>query len=192
MSLTRTRKFGAAAALFSGALLLVGCGQATGSAPEGVSNAAIQQGGSTEDISASPCSAEDFKVDLNPQPGRPGVFLLAATNTSDKACPVSGWATLTPENMAGEPLEVPTENVEIPGGFEEISLEPGRTAFAGVHLELGDKNEVPAATGFKASFQDTSGQVNADIVSGDQEYFEYAIESMQIGTFQPSPQGVTF
>lgn len=192
MSLTKTRKFGAAAALFSGALLLVGCGQATGSAPEGLSNAAVQQGGSAEDISASPCAAEDYKVDLIPQPDRAGVFLMAVTNNSDETCPVSGWASLTPENMAGEPLEVPTENVEIPGGPTEISLEPGRTAFAGVHMELGDKNEVPTASGFKAGFQDTSGEVNVNIDSGDQEYLEFPIESMQIGTLQPSAQGVTF
>ncbi|MEU6128882.1 DUF4232 domain-containing protein [Saccharopolyspora sp. NPDC047091] len=194
MSLTKTRKIGAAAALFSGALLLVGCGQATGAAPSGASNAAVQQGGgSTEDISASPCSAADYKVDLIPQPGRPGVNLLAVTNESDQTCPVSGWVELTPQDMSGSPIEgVPTENVEIPGGRTEISLEPGRTAFAGVHFELGDKNEVRAATGFRASFSDTSGDVNVNIESGEAEYLEFPIESMQVGTLQPSAQGVTF
>lgn len=193
MSLTKTRKFGAAAALFSGALLLVGCGQATGSTPQGVSGAAIQQDGSAEDISASPCSAEDYKVDLIPQPDRPGVNLLAVTNTSDQACPVSRVTSLTPQDMTGSPIDgVPSEEVDIPGPPTEISLEPGRTAFAGVHFELGDKNEVPAATGFRASLSDTSGDVNVNVESGDQEYLDFPIKSMQIGTLQPSAQGVTF
>ena len=193
MSLTKTRKIGAAAALFSGALLLVGCGQATGAAPSGASNAAVEQGGTTEDISASPCSAADYSVDLIPQPGRPGVNLLAVTNQSDRTCPVAGWVELTPEDMTGSPIDgVPSENVDIPGGRTEISLEPNRTAFAGVHFELGDKNDVRTATGFRASFSDTSGDVNVHVDSGEAEYLEFPIKSMQVGTLQPSAQGVTF
>ena len=193
MSLNRTRTLGAVAGLVGGALLLAGCGQAAGTGPEGLSNAAVQQDGTGEGISASPCSAEDFNVDLIPQPNRPGVLLMAVTNQGDEPCALNGSPTVTGMNMANEPIDVPVEHVDHPGAAMDIRLEPGESAFAGTHLELGGKQDPDTyvATGFTVNLPDIGGTVQADI-SSEEEYLEFPVKSIQVGTLQPSAQGVTF
>ncbi|MGP4016847.1 DUF4232 domain-containing protein [Saccharopolyspora sp. 5N708] len=210
MLLNRTRTLGAIAALLGGALLLSGCGQrATDAAPSPDQDSSIQGDGAASEISAagaagangvqpveSSCSASDFAVDLNVQPDRPGVLLMAVTNNSRQSCALDGWVDLVATNMAGEPLtDIPTEKVEMPGAPVEINLDPGEAAFAGVHLELGDKADADTfvATGFTATPPGTAGSTNADIIGiGDGQYTEFPIKSIQIGTLQPAAQGVTF
>ena len=135
----RKRTTGALIGLLGSTALLAGCGQA--SAIDAAAPAA-QAHTAQRDISGSNCTAQDFRVDLNVQPGHPDQFLLAMTNTSGKPCEIGGWVNLKPQNMAGETIEqIPARTVEVPGPPEHSTLQPGRTAFAGVHLELGAKND---------------------------------------------------
>lgn len=211
--LKRTRTAGTAAALVSGALLLAGCSGGQGAtnaaaAPEksgadsgSASSPAEGQsssGGSSStsgNVSASNCSAQDFKIDLNAQPGKPGAFLLAMTNNSDKACELGGWVDLTPTDAKGEPTDVPMQNVEVPGPPEDLTLEPGRTAFAGVQAEQGSKDDsdTKVATGFTAKPSNMDGEVDANLVGTDgssAEAPQLPIKSLKVGTLQPTSQGV--
>ncbi|MEV4647990.1 DUF4232 domain-containing protein [Saccharopolyspora sp. NPDC049357] len=201
--LKRIRTAGAATALLGGTLLIAGCsGQAATNSPAGLPQSGSQAVNAVgvgtpqgDDVSASNCSATDFQIKLQAQ-SNPNQYLLTMTNTSDKACELGGWVNLTPTDMANEPIEeVPSENVEIPGGPQDITLEPGRTAFAGVHAELGDKGDsnTYVTSGFVASPADMSGSVNAPVNSLNNEpVTEIPLKSLQVGTLQPSAQGVLF
>lgn len=196
--LKRTRTAGTAAALIGGALLLAGCsgGQnATNAATAPEKSGSDASSGQSNGNSASNCSAEDFKIDLNAQPGKPGAFLLAMTNNSDKACELGGWVDLTPTDAKGEPTDVPTENVEVPGPAEHLTLESGKTAFAGVQTEQGSKTDSDAkvATGFTAKPSNMDGEVNANVIStngNSEEAPQLPIKSLKVGTLQPTSQGV--
>ncbi|GAA4621104.1 DUF4232 domain-containing protein [Saccharopolyspora hordei] len=197
MKRNRTRALGAVAALAGGVALLTACGQGI-AAPEQGGNAltgqAGQPGGAAQEQVAA-CSADDVDVTLTPQPGRPGVLLLTAVNSSQEACTVDGWADLKPLDMTGSVIDVPTEQVEVPGAPTATRLEPGETAFAGVQLELGSKEDpnVRVATGFSASMPGGEGTTNAHIASPSNAggYPEFPVTAVQIGSFQPTGQGVT-
>lgn len=216
--LKRTRTATTAAALVGGALLLAGCGgpAASNSAvgQEGMGSdlapSAGQEGmgsdlaptddhasGTHDDISASNCSADDFTFTMQAQPSDASAstrFLVQMENTSDKSCELGGWVNLTPTNMAGEAFDVPTENVNLPGPDADLTLEPGKSAFAGVKIETAEKSDSDAkvASGFTATPSDMNGEVNAEVkdLNGGSSPVEITVKSMQIGTLQPSPQGV--
>ncbi|MBB5072783.1 hypothetical protein BJ969_005871 [Saccharopolyspora gloriosae] len=214
--LKRTRTATTAAALVGGALLLAGCGgqaatnSAVGQEGMGSDTAPATEGmgsdlapsddhasGTHDDISASNCSAADFKVTMQAQPSDAGAdsrFLIQLENTSDKSCELGGWVNLTPTNMAGEAIDVPTENVNLPGPDADLTLEPGKSAFAGAKIERAEKSDPDAqvASGFTATPSDMNGEVNAEVsdLNGGNGPVEMAVKSMQIGTLQPSPQGV--
>ncbi|MGI8308859.1 DUF4232 domain-containing protein [Saccharopolyspora hattusasensis] len=147
------------------------------------------------------CSAKDFKVDLNVQPSRPGVLLMAVSNTSQKVCKLNGWAAVAAVDMSGAPhTDVPVQKVEIPGGPTEFSLNPGQTGFAGVLIERGDKADpdTVVATGFNVTLPGAGGPVNANIIGTDgtqtgngRLYAEFPVKAMKVGTLQPVSQGVT-
>jgi hypothetical protein len=198
--LNRTQTLGAIAGLFTGAVLLVGCsqpappagGNTTGQvgSPAGVARDGTMHKSSADEsagsdnrpqVSESNCAATDFKVDLNVQPDRPGILLMAVTNNSKK----------------GDQMhDVPKENVEVPGEPVDISLAPGESAFAGVRIELGDKTDpnTMVATGFEANPPGTEGTTVAEVIGTEgtsPQYFEFPIKSMQVGSLQPAAQGVT-
>ncbi|MEU6132053.1 DUF4232 domain-containing protein [Saccharopolyspora sp. NPDC047091] len=214
--LKRTRTATMAAALIGGTMLLAGCGgqaatnSAAGQEGMGSDTAPATEGmgsdlapsddhasGTHDDISASNCSAEDFKVTMQAQPSDASAstrFLVQMENTSDKSCELGGWVNLTPTNMAGEAFDVPTENVNLPGPDADLTLEPGKSAFAGVKIETAEKSDSDAkvASGFTATPSDMNGEVNAEVkdLNGGSSPVEITVKSMQIGTLQPSPQGV--
>ncbi|MEU5852133.1 DUF4232 domain-containing protein [Saccharopolyspora shandongensis] len=211
--INRTRTLGAVAGLFTGALLLAGCGQAAPSAPSdgGSANAQTQTGSQTSSQTPDPvlghggqgsitppdssCSAKDFKVELNVQPDRPGILLLAVTNNSKRTCHLNGYPTVVPTDMSGQAHnDLKAKQVEIPGKPVAVDLTPGTTGFAGLQIIQGDKADSNAitATGFNVSVPGVSGAINADIVgTTDGGVAEYTIKSMNVGSLQPSSQGVT-
>jgi hypothetical protein len=215
MLLNKARTIGAVVGLLSGVFVLAGCSQpATSSAAPaalagGGSSQAQGEGampvipasvsGDDDTLKSSNCSARDFGVDLNIQPDRPGVLLMSLTNSSQHVCTVHGYVELVGTDMAGEELtQVSTASVAIPGVAEDVTLDPGESAFAGVHIEPGNKADASTfvATGFNAYPPSSDGgMVNANIIGtngdGDQ-YFEFPMRSMEIGTLQPSRQGVLF
>ncbi|WP_285489239.1 DUF4232 domain-containing protein [Amycolatopsis taiwanensis] len=213
MVVDRTRMLGALAGLLGGALLVAGCGQQPASSPSpapGSSSASPAPGiavGDSPVQAANPtsgqqagggsCTAKDFKVDLNVQPDRPGILLMAVENTSKKVCKLNGWAAVAPMDASGSTFNVPTKKVEIPGSPTQVDLPPGTNAFAGVRIELGSKADDRVATGFDVTLPGVSDPVNGNIVGTDGTdsnsglYAEFPVKSMQVGTLQPAAQGVT-
>ncbi|PKW13155.1 DUF4232 domain-containing protein [Saccharopolyspora spinosa] len=215
MMLNQTRTLGAIAGLFTGALLLAGCGQSTPApvpSSGGVSTPAPAAGIAAGDSSSTPvnepapwthaggqqidnpdCTASDIKVDLQAQPDRPGVLLMAATNKSEKTCNVSGWADITATDMSGADSKIPVEKVKIPGGPTKFELAPGKTAFAGVRLNLGDKGGDVTVTGFQVKVPGVNGPVNANFLDtkGKSSVPQIPLKSLKVGTLQPVAQGVT-
>ncbi|MGW1677056.1 DUF4232 domain-containing protein [Saccharopolyspora sp. NPDC002376] len=210
MLLNRTRMLSVAVALAGGVALLSGCAQGATNAPaptQGTNSVTSDQATGETDAKTerasnetsskdeAACSSDSFKVELNVQPGRPGILLLAATNESEQTCTVNGYPSLVGTDMSGADIDVPTKQVDVPGAPISFEVGPGQTAFAGVKIETGDKSDsdVRVATGFKASMPDGEGDVNADIVidPGAGDYAEFPIKSMEIGSLQPTAQGVT-
>ncbi|MEV0705249.1 DUF4232 domain-containing protein [Saccharopolyspora sp. NPDC050389] len=170
------------------------------SKPAAGTTAGGQASGSGQRTTGAKCTSSDFKVDLNVQPDRPGVLLMAVTNNSQKVCDLNGWPTVTPLDMSNSTGDVPTQQVEIPGGPTEFSLDPGETGFAGVLIEFGDKGDSNTfvATGFQVGVPGASDAVNTNIIGTDGTssengglYAEFPIKSMKVGTLQPAAQGVT-
>lgn len=201
--LKRTRTAGTTAALLGGALLLAGCsGQAATNSATGLADQPGQEGQGEQtagqapqpgEISASNCSAEDFEITMQAQPGG-GKFVLDLKNISDEDCELGSWVNLTPTDMAGEKIETPTDYVNEPGPDEDLTLAPGKTAFAGVKYEPGRKTDPNAqvATGFAATPSDMTGEIIPEVkgTDGAGNTMEFPINSLQVGTLQESPQGV--
>ncbi len=137
--------------------------------------------------------ANQYTVDLTVQ--QDGLGLLAVTNSSKAKETINGWPTLSFLNAADEPLSVPVKNVKIPGAAMPITLAPGQTAFAGVKWTDGDKGSSSTfvATTLKVTPPGGSAPVVANVIGTDgkkQGYYEFDIASVQVGTLQPSTQGV--
>jgi hypothetical protein len=134
-----------------------------------------------------------FQVDLTIQ--RAGLGLLALTNSGKRAATVRGWPTLVFLNAANETVAVPVRKVAVPGAGPSITIGPGETAFAGVRWVVGDKANPKTfvATSLRLTPPGSTKSVNVRLIGTDGQsggYIEFDLTSAQIGTLQPSSQGV--
>jgi hypothetical protein len=137
--------------------------------------------------------AADFRVDLTVQ--RAGLGLLAVTDTATRPVTVRGWPTLTFYDAADDALPVPVREVAVPGAGPSIIIGPGETAFAGVRWTVGDKADPRTfvATTLAVTPPATAGAVTVHVIGTDgqeQADPEFALTGAEIGTLQPSSQGV--
>ncbi|WP_370947258.1 DUF4232 domain-containing protein [Amycolatopsis sp. cg5] len=144
-----------------------------------------------EDKKVGACTV---KADLNTQPGG-GKALLALTNTGSGPCTLEGWPTLSFLAANNSVIKVPVKKVEQPGAGPKIVLEPGRSAFAGVKWTTCDKGDETCfvATTVKVAAPGTKKPVVADFIGaggGDQKVLELPVSAVEVGTLQPSTQGV--
>lgn len=124
-----------------------------------------------------------------------GLGLLAVENNTSATATIDGWPTLSFLNAANEPVAVPVQKVSVPGAATAITLAPGESAFAGVKWTDGDKASTSTfvATTLKIAAPGSNTPVVADVIGTDgqkQSYYEFDITSVQVGTLQPSTQGV--
>jgi hypothetical protein len=140
------------------------------------------------------CEAKDFKVDLNTQPDG-GKAMLTLTNQGKRSCTVQGWPVLSFLAADNSAVRVTQRKVPQPGPGGEIVLKTGQTAFAGVKWTTCDKGDESCAV--VATVQVTppgaKSAVVADFIGangGDEKVTELPISSVQVGTLQPSHQGV--
>ncbi len=179
----------AAAALCGGAMLLAGCGQAA--QPQMMNATAQSDTPAQSGAPTSDCAGKDFWITMHPQPDDPGSFLLELQNRSDKSCQVGGWAHLVPVGSKAPRIDVPTEHVETPTPpNNDIRLDPGETAYSGVRAELGDPPVV--AAGFDATLSDVDGDVPTEVEKPDGQGARIPLTHLQIGTLQPTSEGVLF
>lgn len=137
--------------------------------------------------------AASFRADLTVQ--KAGLGLLTLTNVSKNNVTVKGWASLVFLNAANEAVAVPVKQVNVPGAGSSITVPPGRTAFAGVKWAVGAKADPKTfvATSVQLTPPGASGRINVKIVGTDGRsggYVEFDMTSVQVGTLQPSSQGV--
>jgi uncharacterized protein DUF4232 len=138
-------------------------------------------------------TASAFRVDLTVQ--RSGLGLLAVTNAAKHPVAVQGWPTLRFYNSADESLAVPVRKVDIPGAGPKITIGPGETAFAGVRWTVGDKADPKTfvATSVRLTPPGGSQPVTVNVIGMDgqiAEFPEFDLTTAEIGTLQPSSQGV--
>ena len=178
----------AAAALCGGAMLVGGCGQA---AQPQMNATAKSDNPAQDEASASDCAGKDFSIMMRPQPDDPGSFQLELQNKSDKSCQVGGSVNLVPVGSKAPRIDVPTDHVEIPTPpNDDMRLEPGETAYSGVRAELGDPPVV--AAGFDGTLPNTAGDIPTEVEKPDGSASRIPVTHLQIGTLQPTPEGVLF
>jgi hypothetical protein len=141
----------------------------------------------------TPATSTQFTVDLTIQ--QDGLGLLAITNNTKSDEALNGWPALSFLNQANEPVSVPVQNVKIPGVATPVTLSPGQTAFAGVKWTDGDKasSSTFVATTLKVTPPGAAAPAVANVIGTDGKkhaYYEFDITSVQVGTLQPSTQGV--
>jgi hypothetical protein len=164
----------------------------TASAPATTTNNQVADTPITSSTKAS-ATAGQFSVDLTIQ--QSGLGLLAVTNSGKTAASINGWPTLTFRNAANETVAVPVKKATVPGAPTAITLQPGRTAFAGVKWTNGDKgsDSTFVATTLDVTAPGATTEVAANVIGTDgkkQGYYEFDITSVQVGTLQPSTEGV--
>jgi hypothetical protein len=194
--------------LLAGAMLvgLTACGSATGAAGSAPSSSATSitnapATSTSNQVAAAPVTTTGtpnptpgtFSVDLTIQ--QDGLGLLSVRNNGRTKATIDGWPTLTFLNAANETVAVPTKKVNIPGAAASITLAPGENAFAGVKWTDGDKasESTFVATTLKVTPPGSNAALVASVIGTDgkkQGYYEFDITSVQVGTLQPSTQGV--
>ncbi|SDO28447.1 DUF4232 domain-containing protein [Lentzea jiangxiensis] len=133
-----------------------------------------------------------LKAELTLQ-GKPGLGLLTVTNEGTTPLTFRGWPKLSFTTPADELAAIPVEQKLVPGEGPSITLEPGRTAFAGVRLDVGDEAgsvaigsmtaELPGATPAEVTVIGADGRPVADLSS-------LRVSEAEVGTLQPAAQGV--
>jgi hypothetical protein len=180
------------------ALALAGCGEATNatnptdasarasSAP--TSTAAAPGAASAEGV----CTSTQLRPELTLQPSSSQRALLALTNTSKATCTLEGWAKVTLHNAADEAVPVSTSQVNQPGPPVKVELLPGRTAFAGLKWAPCDKADEACGVGNSLTVTPPGGTAKyATLLEFPKpEASGITMASLQLGTIQPSAQGV--
>jgi hypothetical protein len=182
------------------------------SASAASSSASVSASGGTASAAASPsaraglsdnggqlatCASGDIKADLIEQPQRltatSDMAILLLTNVSARRCRLNGWATVTLGNAHGDRVPVPTQKVEQPGAPTVADVPPGGSAAAGIKWTLCDKSAEDCGVGNSlfVSLPDDSASVPANLAGfPNPEKSNITMKSLQIGSIQPSSQGV--
>ena len=191
--MTRIRTILGAAALAATAAMVTGCGvsSATGAATSTTSSSAA----------VSPAAAQNagnvqgkIGAELVHQQA-PGSEILVVTNKGTRPLTVDGWPTLSFLNAANGSLAVPVRKVSQPGAATKTTIQPGQSAFAGVKLVFGGKGDNDTYVATTTNLTIPGAPTTVVSLIGDDghaaEYPELDLKSVQVGTFQPSMQGVS-
>ena len=134
-------------------------------------------------------AATSFKAEFSIQ--RQGVGMIMLTNTSGHTVTVRGWPSLSFTNAHGDKVTVPTQKVEVPGPGPSISVVNGGSVFAPVAWTDGDKGDTSTvvADGVQVVPPNAAKPVETKftgIDGSDAGYYQFALKSVKIGTFQSS------
>jgi hypothetical protein len=162
--------------------------------PTATSSAAPTATTSRAPGSAGACAASDFKADLNTQPDG-GIAMLALTNKSSKTCSLRGWAVVSFLGADNGAVDVPVKKVAQPGPATDVTLKSGQTTFAGFKWTTCDKSaeSCKVATTVQITPPGVSSPIVADFIGakgGNEKVNELDLSAAQIGTLQPSNEGV--
>jgi Protein of unknown function (DUF4232) len=161
---------------------------ANGSGKKGSDGSQASQGGK-----GHPCTS--IRPDLTVQ--SQGVALLAVTNTGTRSCTVNGWADVQLQGPDGGRLPAGAKRVGKPGAPVRTVLKPGQSVFAGVKWRECDKAQTNClvASTVKVAAPGATKHVAAEFTGaagGSQQVTTFSVQpgSLQVGSFQPSSQGV--
>jgi uncharacterized protein DUF4232 len=143
------------------------------------------------------CRTSDTSATVTLQPdqgnGTTQVALVSLENTSKNNCAVEGRAAISLTNAADDVVKVSTKNVNEPGKAVRITLRPGTNAFQGIKWTTCDKGDDSCAVGNGLRFNldaSTDGPAAKLEAFPPGEASDITMKSLQIGTLQPSRQGV--
>ncbi|MEV4347706.1 DUF4232 domain-containing protein [Actinoplanes sp. NPDC049596] len=147
------------------------------------------------DGSVPVCRTSDIEATITLQPGggstRRGLVTL--TNEGDIECTIGGRAAISLKNPADEVVDVPARNVDEPGKAVRSVLKVGSSVFQGIKWTVCDKGDATCAAGNTLVFNlEASTDGRAAKLEGfpAPERNDITMKSLQIGTIQPSRQGV--
>jgi hypothetical protein len=133
-------------------------------------------------------SAQDDPATAGEQRG-----LVTIANRSDTACRVDGRVFVGLYNAADERVRLPTASVDEPGEAVDILLRPGTGAFQGIKWQACDRADSDCPTGntLRGSLASSKqGVVMEQEGFGDPGSSLITMKSLELGTIQPSRQGV--
>jgi Protein of unknown function (DUF4232) len=119
--------------------------------------------------------------------------LVTLSNKKKSSCTVEGWAAISLVNAADEVVPVKTSQVNQPGTPVKITLKPGGSAWAGIKWTACDKGDSSCGAGNTLRFNleaSTDGDVAELEGFPEPEDSNITMERLQIGSLQPSNQGV--
>ncbi|MFI1990071.1 DUF4232 domain-containing protein [Actinoplanes sp. NPDC020271] len=168
----------------------------TGSAPAKAGPAATKATTKSGSTSAAACRSADLKTTVTLQPDGTGSTLkglVTLTNGGKSACTLDGWVAISLVDAADEVVKVPTKKVNEPGPAEAFTVKPGTSAFAGIKWTSCDKADANCGVGNTLRYNleaSTDGPVATLEGFPNAESSGITMKSLQIGTLQPSNQGV--
>jgi uncharacterized protein DUF4232 len=125
--------------------------------------------------------------------GQTHMGLVTLTNRSKNICTVDGWVAVSLVNAADEVVPVKTTRVDQPGKPVRTTLEPGASAWAGIKWIACDKGDSACGAGNTLRFNleaSTDGDVARLEDFPNPAASAITMKSLQIGSLQPSRQGV--
>jgi hypothetical protein len=153
------------------------------------------QGGNAGQVAA--CTSGDIKADLIEQDFRrtatTDMAIIKIVNTSSHHCRLDGWATVTLVDAHGDNVPVPTQKVNEPGAPTTTDLPPGTSASAGIKWTVCDKGDAscPVGNSLTVTPPNSTTAVPATLFEfPNPEKSNITMKSLQIGSIQPSGQGV--
>jgi Protein of unknown function (DUF4232) len=202
--MTRIRTILGAAALAATAAMATGCGvsSATGAAVNPTTSSATVSPAAAANTTTSSATATQNAGNAQGKIGAelvhqqaPGSEILVVTNKGTTPLTVDGWPTLSFLNAANGSLAVPVQKVSQPGVATKTTVQPGQSAFAGVKLISGDKGDTTTSVATTTNLTVPGAPTTVVRLIGDDghaaAYPELDLKSVQVGTFQPSMQGVS-
>ncbi|MFF5176286.1 DUF4232 domain-containing protein [Micromonospora sp. NPDC000089] len=166
----------------------------TTGAPEPTASASAPT--SSPSAMSDACSPDQIQASLSLQPPRDGDTrtaraMLVLTNASHSPCRIKGWADLALTNARGDRVPLNATRVDQPGPTTPTALAAGASAFAGVKWTTCDKNSCPAGNTILVTVPGGTKATPARLTGFPApEKSGITMTSVQIGTIQPSNQGV--
>ncbi|WBB77904.1 DUF4232 domain-containing protein [Micromonospora sp. WMMD882] len=139
------------------------------------------------------CRTEDMSAVITAQPHAENVALVRLTNVGPDACRVDGWVHISLVNAANKVVDVDTETVDQPGPPTPTTVQPEGSAWAGIKWTTCDKGSSDCAAGntLKFSLEASVDGRPAELAGfPNPEASDITMGSLQVGSLQPSRQGV--
>lgn len=172
-----------------------------GTAPGNDASGPASAGATATKTSAKPvkgnaCQVDRLQVTVAAQPSdnvKTQTAMVIVTNSGKQNCTAPGRFTIALVNAADESVDVPTKKVDQPGPASEVEIKAGGSAFAGIKWIPCAKSDATCGVGNTLRFAlDDSAKGPAATLEGfpAAESSGITMKSLQVGTLQPSNQGV--